>query len=96
MKRFIVALFIVGLASSMALAAEDGAALYKAKCAMCHGPDGAGKSGPALKGTSLTAAQIADVVEKGAAGKKVPHTKGITGVTADQAKAVADYVKTLK
>jgi mono/diheme cytochrome c family protein len=25
-------------------AANDGAALYKAKCAMCHGPDGAGKT----------------------------------------------------
>jgi len=31
--------------------AEDGAALYKAKCAMCHGPDGAGK--PAAKIPSL-------------------------------------------
>ena len=25
-------------------AANDGAALYKTKCAMCHGPDGAGKT----------------------------------------------------
>ena len=23
---------------------SDGAAIYKAKCAMCHGPDGAGKT----------------------------------------------------
>jgi len=96
MKRFIVLLFVVGLMSGMALAAEDGAAIYKAKCAMCHGPDGAGKTGPALKGTALTAAQIADVLEKGAAGKKAPHTKPVAGLTADQAKAVADYVKTLK
>ncbi len=96
MKRFFVLLFVVGLMSGMALAAEDGAAIYKAKCAMCHGPDGAGKSGPALKGTTLTAAQIADVLEKGAAGKKAPHTKPVAGLTADQASAVAAYVKTLK
>ena len=96
MKRFIVLLFVVGLMSGMALAAEDGAAIYKAKCAMCHGPDGAGKSGPALKGTSLTADQIATALTKGAEGKKAPHAKPIAGLTADQATAVAAYVKTLK
>ena len=96
MKRFIVLLFVIGLMSGMALAAEDGAAIYKAKCAMCHGPDGAGKSGPALKGTSLTADQIADALLKGAPGKKAPHGKAMAGVTADQASAVAAYVKTLK
>jgi cytochrome c len=96
MKRFIVLLFVVSLMSGMALAAEDGAAIYKAKCAMCHGPDGAGKSGPALKGTALTAPQIADVLEKGAAGKKAPHAKGVAGITPEQASAVAAYVKTLK
>ena len=96
MKRFIVLLFVVSLMSGMALAAEDGAAIYKAKCAMCHGPDGAGKSGPALKGTALTADQIAAVLTKGAEGKKAPHGKPVAGLTADQATAVATYVKTLK
>jgi mono/diheme cytochrome c family protein len=96
MKRFIVALFIVGLASSMALAAEDGAAIYKAKCAMCHGPDGAGKSGPALKGSALTADQIAAALTKGAEGKKAPHGKPMAGITPEQAAAVAAFVKTLK
>ncbi len=38
--------------------AEDGAALYKAKCSACHGPDGAGK--PAMKAPSL----ISDEVKK--------------------------------
>src|SRR6516164_6156579 len=92
MKRFIIALFVVGLMSSMALAAEDGAAIYKAKCAMCHGPDGAGKSGPALKGQS--AAAVTAVLNNG--GKKAPHTKGMAALTADQMKAVSDYVATLK
>jgi mono/diheme cytochrome c family protein len=96
MKRFIVALFVVGLMSGMALAADDGAAIYKAKCAMCHGPNGEGKSGPALKGTSLSADQIAAALTKGAEGKKAPHAKPMAGLTADQASAVAAYVKTLK
>jgi len=96
MKRFIVLLFVVGLMSGMMMAAEDGAAIYKAKCAMCHGPDGAGKSGPALKGTSLSADQIAAALTKGAEGKKAPHNKPMAGLTADQASAVATYVKTLK
>lgn len=81
---------------TLAAAAEDGAAIYKAKCAMCHGPNGEGKMGPKLAGTSLTEAQIEDQLLKGAAGKKAPHAKPITGMTADQAKAVATYVKTLK
>ena len=96
MKRFISSVAVLALMSGMAFAAEDGAAIFKTKCAMCHGAGGEGKSGPALKGTSLTAAQIADVLEKGAPGKKAPHGKAMAGVTADQASAVAAYVKSLK
>ena len=96
MKRFIAGLGVVALMSGMALAAEDGAAIYKAKCAACHGAAGEGKMGPALKGTSLSADQIADALMKGAAGKKAPHSKPMAGMTADQASAVAAYVKTLK
>ena len=89
-----VALFV--MVPSLSWAAEDGAAVYKAKCAMCHGPDGAGKMGPALKGTKLTEAQLADFVAKGDAGKKAPHTKAVNGVSEEQAKAVASYIKSLK
>jgi len=74
----------------------DGAATFKAKCAACHGPEGQGKIGPALKGTTLTADQIVDVLTKGNDAKKVPHKKPISGLSADDAKAVADFVKTLK
>jgi len=91
MKRFIVLLFALSMVSAMSVVAEDGAAIYKSKCAMCHGPDGAGKSGPSLKGVS--AATVNDVLTKG--GKKAPHTKAMT-LTPDQVKAVADYVATLK
>jgi len=80
-------------------AAEDGAALYKAKCASCHGASGEGKpatKAPALKGTSLDADAIAENITKGKAGSKAPHGKAIAGVSEAQAKAIAEFVKTLK
>jgi mono/diheme cytochrome c family protein len=96
MKRFIAGVAVFAFITGMAFAAEDGAAIYKAKCAACHGASGEGKMGPALKGTSLSADQIADALAKGAPGKKAPHGKPMAGLTADQQSAVAAYVKTLK
>jgi mono/diheme cytochrome c family protein len=96
MKRYTMFVALLALASTLAWSAEDGAALYKAKCAMCHGAAGEGKVGPALKGTKLSAADISGLLTAGAAGKKAPHTKPVAGLTADQATAVAGYVKSLK
>jgi mono/diheme cytochrome c family protein len=76
--------------------ADDGGAIYKAKCAACHGADGGGKMGPALKGTALSSDQIVDLLTKGNDAKKMPHKKALSGLSADDAKAVADYVKSLK
>jgi cytochrome c6 len=95
MKRFAMAVALLAMISGVAVA-EDGAAIYKTKCAMCHGAAGEGKIGPALKGTKLTDAQVADLLTKGAAGKKAPHGKAVAGLTEDQAKAVATFVKGLK
>jgi mono/diheme cytochrome c family protein len=81
---------------SIAFAAEDGAAIFKSKCAVCHGAEGQGKIGPKLQGTSVPEAQIADMLTKGVAGKKAPHSKALTGLTKDQADAAAKYVKSLK
>jgi mono/diheme cytochrome c family protein len=91
------AVILIALATSWA--ADDGAALYKTKCAGCHGADGAGKpamKAPALKGTSLEASQIAEHLTKGESTSKPPHNKGMAGLTDAQAKAIAEYVKTLK
>ena len=76
--------------------AQDGAAIFKARCATCHGPEGEGKIGPAIKGTTLTADQIADMLTKGNDARKPPHKKPLPGLSANDAKAVADFVKTLK
>jgi mono/diheme cytochrome c family protein len=97
-SKVIVLLIVLALSISVALPAfaQDGAATYKAKCAACHGPMGEGKVGPALKGTALTSDQIVGVLTKGDEAKKAPHKKAISGLSADDAKGVADFVKTLK
>jgi mono/diheme cytochrome c family protein len=95
MKRFFTTLAALAVFSCLGWA-EDGATLYKAKCAACHGAAGEGKVGPALTKSSMSEKQIADVIANGAAGKKAPHTKGVAGVSAEQANAIATYVASLK
>lgn len=95
MKFSLVLVATLALASA-AFAAEDGAAIYKTKCAACHGAEGQGKMGPALKGTALTEDQIVTVLTMGAEGKKAPHGKPVSGLSKEEAAAVAAYVKTLK
>ena len=94
----LIVLLVIALSASLALPAfaQDGAATYKAKCAGCHGAEGQGKVGPALKGTTLTDAQIADLLTKGDDAKKAPHKKALPSLSADDAKAVATFVKSLK
>jgi mono/diheme cytochrome c family protein len=99
MRIKVFALFlVVTLAISLAMPAfaADGAATFKAKCAACHGAEGQGKVGPALKGTSLSADQITDMLTKGEDAKKPPHKKPLSGLSAEVAKGVADFVKSLK
>jgi mono/diheme cytochrome c family protein len=98
MKRIkpAVLLFVLLALGALGWAQEDGQAIYKSKCASCHGPNGEGKVGPALKGTQLSEDDILAMINKGNDAKKAPHKKPITGVTEAQAKAVAHYVKSLK
>lgn len=82
-----------------AFAAEDGKALYGSKCAMCHGADGVAKkmaagaknfNDPEFK-KGQTADGIVKIIHEGKGKMKGLGDK----VTADQAKAIADYVLTL-
>jgi len=97
-SKSLILLLVIALSASLALPAfaQDGGATFKAKCAGCHGPEGQGKVGPALKGTSLTADQIANLLTKGDDAKKAPHKKAFSSLSADDAKAVAAFVKNLK
>jgi mono/diheme cytochrome c family protein len=96
--KMLVLFLVIALPVSLALPAfaQDGAATYKTKCAGCHGAEGQGKIGPALKGTALSADQISDLLTKGNDGKKPPHKKALATLSADDAKAVAEFVKSLK
>ncbi len=98
LTKILIVLLVMALSAVLTLSAlaQDGAATYKTKCAGCHGAEGQGKVGPALKGTSLTDAQITDLLTKGDDAKKAPHKKALSGLTADDAKAVTTFVKTLK
>lgn len=100
--KYAVLLGVITLSAwttTTARAAEDGAALYKKKCAGCHGANGEGKpavKAPALKGTAWDADKIADHLTKGGSTAKAPHNKGISGLTESEAKSIAEYVKSLK
>jgi len=87
MKRFMFAAVALVMMTSMAMAA-DGGALYKAKCAGCHGAAGEGKgTTPAIKGST----KVVSVVTTG--GLKGIHAKPVAGVTADDAAAIATFLK---
>jgi len=83
-------------------AADDPAALFKAKCATCHAADGSGNSatGKALGTPDLrsedvqkqTDAQLIDSTTNGK-GKKMPAYKG--KLTDDQIKQLVGYVREL-
>jgi len=94
-----VALFVLIPSLSWA---EDGAAVYKAKCAACHGADAAGK--PAAKIPSLVSddakklsdADLTDFVANGGPSKKASHAFASKGLTPDQLKAVVEEIRNLQ
>lgn len=100
---------ITVIALSIALAgsafAADGAAVYKAKCALCHGPEGQGTAiAPAHKGNEFIKKsaddQIAEVITKGRTGaakkyKNFPTPMAPISLSADDMKAVIAHSRTL-
>ena len=89
MKKTATILILMLLAAiALPAMAEDGAALYKAKCAACHGPDGVKLAKANLTTTAKTEADIVTFL--------TTNDKHKTKVDAAGAKAVAAFVKTLK
>lgn len=90
-----VALFI--LIPNLSWAADDGAALFKAKCSACHGADAAGK--PALKAPSLIsdeAKKLSDADLAKAVVEKAKHPAPVKSLAADDVKAIVAYVRSLQ
>jgi mono/diheme cytochrome c family protein len=82
--------------------ADDGATIYKTKCAACHGADAAGK--PAAKIPSLVSddakklsdADLTDAIANGGKSKKPTHAFAAKGMTPDQIKMVIAYIRELQ
>ena len=90
------------LFATHATAAEDGGALFKQKCAMCHGTDAAGK--PAMKAPSLISPEakkmsdgdLTGMIANGGKSQKPTHAFSKKGMAPEQIKAVVAFIRTLQ
>jgi len=89
----IVLIGLFGLVGSVCRAqdAAKGEAKFKAKCAGCHGADGAGK--PAVKSPSIKGKTAEDINKIIASS---PKHSGLKSLSADQIKDLAAFLGTLK
>ena len=97
-----IAISALTLLISASAFAADGAAVYKAKCASCHGPDGAGQTamGKKMNLRDLGSPEVqkqtdAELYAWTADGKgKMPGYK--TKLTEAEIKALVSFMRTLK
>lgn len=101
MEKLVVVLFVILVSWPLSAAAEDdlGAAIYKARCAVCHGKEGIPKS--FAKGAAAfndeewkkksTLEAIEKVVAEGR--RKMPAFRN--KLSPEEIKAVSAYLKTL-
>jgi mono/diheme cytochrome c family protein len=90
-----VALFI--LIPNLSWAADDGATLYKTKCAACHGADATGK--PAAKIPSLVSDELkkkSDDDFAKAITETAKHPSPVKSLAPDQAKLIVTYIRSLQ
>jgi len=101
-KVLVVALVLVVtmMIAAPASAAEDGGKVFAAKCAVCHGPDGAGK----MKGTpdfrtaefqKKADAELTDAITNGPKGKET-HAFSKKGLDDATIKSLVAFIRTLK
>jgi mono/diheme cytochrome c family protein len=99
-KRVALGALVLGGTASTAFAADSSADLFKQKCAMCHGENGAGKGKvPAL--SSAEVQQKSDADFKTAIEKGVKNDKGnMLGygdkLTPEQIDGLVTYMRSLK
>jgi putative heme-binding domain-containing protein len=81
--------------SALTAAAQPAADLYRTHCAGCHGPNGEGSRGPALKVAALDRASDVDslvsLLRRGVPGTEMPATP-VSTVNDTQLRALAAYV----
>jgi mono/diheme cytochrome c family protein len=95
MKRTTVFLLITSLILlAVPAMAEDGATLFKAKCAACHGPDGT-----KLAKANLSSAEVQGKTDADLAtfvGTNAKHNFKTKGLNDEQIKSVVTFLRTLK
>lgn len=103
LKLVTIALFALGVFALMGLrdnttrvlaaVDDDPATVYKAKCAMCHSPKAEKSYDPAKPIEEQT-----EIILKGKKGEKPPYMPSFEakGMTAEQAKALAEYMKSVR
>lgn len=106
MKRVLQLIVLCGLIAALivpSLAFADAAADYKAKCQMCHGPNGVPSAGMAksmglkpLGGAEVQGMSDADLTSVIADGKgKMPGFKA-KGLSDDQVSDLVKYIRAMK
>lgn len=94
-----IALALFLILPNLSWAADDGVALYKAKCAVCHGADLRGK--PSTKTPSLISdeakkssdAELTDMIANGGKDKKPMHAFSNKGLGPDQVQMAVTYIR---
>jgi cytochrome c6 len=101
LTKLAVVAAVLALGATGALAQDDAAAMYKAKCQACHGADGkasaigqklGAKDFNAPEVAKMTDAELFDITKKGKG--KMPGYEG--KLTDDQIKALIKYIRSLK
>lgn len=97
-KTAILTLFALVILVGVAPALQGDAATYKAKCAMCHGPNGEGKGKtPSLTTDAvkkMTDEQLTKVIADG--NGKASHAYKAKGLTDAQIKSLVAFIRGLK
>lgn len=88
-----VAVFYNGSLLTVSGAPDDVAAVYKTKCAACHSPKAEKHYDPAMPEEEQV-----NIILKGKKGEKPPYMPAYEekGITAEQAKELAAYMKNLR
>ncbi|MGA2353392.1 MAG: cytochrome c [Terriglobales bacterium] len=102
MKRMGLPVFTFAIALAVVLSipvsahAQDAAALYKSKCAMCHGADGAKAAGHDFSSAAVQSKSDADLAAVITDGKPPKMPKYGDKLKPEEIKGLVAYIRTLK
>ena len=88
--------FAFVLSIPLSMHAQDAAATYKSKCAMCHGADGAKVAGHDFSSAAVQKESDADLVAVITDGKPPKMPKYGDKLKPEEVKGLVAYIRTLK